>query len=79
MGIDDQNHSSKQKREGYEVDHLPRVETKKTGIARVLHDLFMGKVLLCPADAQRLLKDMGRKTSYVAVQRLFKGELKVQR
>lgn len=72
MGIDDQNHSSKQKRESYQVDDLPRVETKKKpGIARMLHDLFLQKGELCAAEARRLLKAAGRRTSYVTVQRLF--------
>ena len=44
---------------------------KKKGIARELHDLFLGKGELCAADARRLLKVAGRKTSYTAVQRLF--------
>lgn len=44
---------------------------KKPVMARVLHNLFLEKGELCPAEARRLLKTIGRKTSYAAVQRLF--------
>jgi hypothetical protein len=59
-------------RQGYEVNHLATVETKKKpGVARALHDVFVEKSELCPAAARRLLRQAGRKTSYVTVQRLF--------
>ena len=44
---------------------------KKPCVARALHDRFLEKGELCPAEARRLLKAAGRRTSYVAVQRLF--------
>jgi len=53
-------------------ESLTPAETKKKPcVARALHDLFLEKGELCPAEARRLLKAAGRKTSYVAVQRLF--------
>ena len=51
--------------------HATTGATKKPRIARMLHDLFLDKGELCPAEAHSLLKEQGYKTSYVAVQRLF--------
>ena len=48
-----------------------KAETSKKPIARMLRDLFEEKGELCPAEARRLLRGAGRKTSYVTVQRLF--------
>lgn len=64
--------ATRQKPKGYEVDHKATVETKKKPtIARTLHNLFLEKGELCPTEARRLLKEVGRKTSYVATQRIF--------
>lgn len=43
----------------------------KPSVARMLHGLFHGQREICAAEAHRLLKEQGYKTSYVAVQRLF--------
>lgn len=40
-------------------------------IARELKDLFLKRGELCSAEAYRLLKEQGRRTSYAAIQRLF--------
>jgi len=53
-----------------EHQNIPDAE-KKHGIAMALHDLFLSKKELCAAEARRLLKTIGRKTSYAAVQKLF--------
>ncbi len=56
----------------HEANHSAQMEAnKKPCVARALHDLFLEKGELCPAEARRLLKAAGRKTTYVAVQRLF--------
>jgi len=47
------------------------METKRLKIAMALHDLFVERGELYPAEAHRLLKVMGHKTSYVAIQRIF--------
>lgn len=47
------------------------METKRLRIAMALHNLFIEKEELCPAEARRLLKAEGRKTSYAAIQRIF--------
>lgn len=53
-------------------DHSATMKAKKKpSIARALHDLWLEKGKLCPAEAHRLLKAMGRQTSYMTVQRLF--------
>lgn len=44
---------------------------KKPVIARVLRDLFLQKGELCASEARRFMKEAGRRTSYVSVQRLF--------
>ena len=53
-----------------EHQNIPDAE-KKHGIAMILHDLFLDKGELCPAEARRLLKVLGRKMSYASVQKLF--------
>ena len=60
------------KNKAKKLDYSNTTEVKKKpGVARTLHDLFLKRGELCPAEARRLLKAAGRKTTYVAVQRLF--------
>lgn len=40
-------------------------------IARMLRDLFLDRRELCPIEAYRLLRTQGRKTSYMAIQRIY--------
>lgn len=40
-------------------------------IARMLRDLFLERRELCPREAYRLLRTQGRKTSYMAIQRIY--------
>lgn len=44
---------------------------KKPGVAKILLELFLQKKELCATEARTLMREKGRKTSYVSVQRLF--------